>query len=95
MPTEKICPICGESFKVPFQRPNQKYCSRDCAVIGRHTTKEQDAQKRVDLFIDRLPDIPILDVLEGRLESSSTNNRMTVTGARMWEGKKFIIIVTE
>ena len=92
---EKICPTCGKSFPVPIKRPNQKYCSRDCSVIGRRTTKEDDAQKRVDLFIDRLPDISILDVLEGRLESSSTNNRMTVTGARMWEGKKFIVIVTE
>jgi len=95
MSTKKTCPICGESFTVPLKRPNQIYCSRDCAVIGRHTTKEDDAQKRVDIFIERLPDIPILDVLEGRLESSSTNNRMTVTGARMWEGKKFIVVVTE
>jgi len=92
--TEKICPICGESFTVPPTRPNQKYCSRDCSVIGRKTTKEEAAQKRVDIFIESLADLPILDVLEGKL-GSGTDNRMTVTGARMWEEEKFIVLVVK
>ena len=94
MPDEKTCPVCGELFKVPTTRPKQKYCSGPCSVIGRRKTKEEAAQKRVNSFIENLPDLSIYDALEGKLELS-TNNRMTVAGARMWEGKKFIVLVTD
>jgi len=92
MSEEKICPVCGESFKVPTTRPKQIYCSRDCAVIGRRLTKEDTASKRVDTFIDTIPDIQIHDVLEGRLKM---DHRMTVPGAGMWKDKKFIVLVVD
>lgn len=94
MQKETICPVCGKQFNIPQTRPNQKYCSRDCSVIGRRSTKEDAAKKRIDSFIESLPDLHILDVLDGKLELS-TNNRMTVTGARMWEGKRFLVLVVD
>lgn len=94
MSKEATCPICGTLFQIPPTRPNQKYCSRDCSVIGRKSTKEEAGKKRVDLFIESLPDLQILDVLEGKL-GSGTDNRMTVTGARTWEGKKFLVLVVD
>lgn len=93
--TEKTCPVCGKSFPLPPTRKKQIYCSRDCSVIGRKTTKESSALKRVESFIERLPEITIVDVLDGRL-GSGTDNRMVVTGARMWEdGSKFIVLVVK
>ncbi len=88
----KMCPICNKLFDVPNTRPNQIYCSRDCAVIGRRLTKEDTASKRVDSFIDTIPDIQIHDVLEGRLKM---DHRMTVPGAGMWKDKRFIVLVVD
>ncbi len=97
MQEEKICPVCGESFKVPPTRPKQKYCSMPCSVIGRRTTKEETAKQRVDEFIDSLLDIKIVDVLEGRFDPGNTDNRIYVNakGASTWPGKKFIVLVIE
>ena len=94
MTKEIICPVCGDTFQVPPTHPNQKYCSRACSVIGRRSTKEEAAQKRVNSFIESLPDLPIIDVLEGKL-GSGTENRMIVSGARTWEGHKFIVLVVD
>ena len=95
MPEEKTCPICGETFTSP--RKNQIYCSPDCSVIGRKLSKEDAGKKRVDKFIDRLLDMEILDVLEGRLEQNTTNNRMHVKGARTWDSgeTEYIVIVVK
>jgi len=94
MKKEKTCPVCEKTFIVPPTQPKKKYCGRECSVIGRRTTKEEAGKKRVDAFIESLPDIDILDVLNGRLEVG-TNNRMTVTGARMWEEEtpEYIVLV--
>lgn len=94
MSKETICPICGNSFIIPPTRPNQKYCCRECSVIGRRSTKEEAALKRVNSFIESLPDLPIHDVLEGKL-GSGTENRMIVPGARTWEGHKFVVLVVD
>ena len=94
MPEDKTCPVCGETFTPPPTRPKQIYCGRPCSVIGRTSTKEEAAKKRVDKFIDDLLNVQILDALEGKLEVG-TNNRMTVTGARAWENEKFIVLVVK
>lgn len=73
MENERICPICNKSFKIPTTRKNQIYCSRDCSVIGRRSTKEETAKERVNDFIESLPDMPILDVLEGRFNPGTTD----------------------
>lgn len=90
--TEKQCPVCNKQFTIPPTRPKQKYCSQECSVLGRRTTKEDQAKKRVDLFIETLPDLPILDVLEGKI-GSGTDNKMIVKGARTWDTEKFIVLV--
>ena len=89
---QKTCPVCNKPFDVPITRPKQIYCSRDCAVMGRRLTKEDTASKRVDTFIDTIPDIQIHDVLEGRLKM---DHRMTVPGAGMWKDKRFIVLVVD
>ena len=94
MSKETTCPICNKLFTIPPTRPKQKYCSRECSVIGRRTSKEDQARNRVETFIETLPDLPILNVLEGKI-GSGTDNRMTVTGARMWDTERFIVLVVK
>jgi len=96
MTNEKTCPVCGVSFQIPPTQPNKKYCSRDCSVIGRRTTQEENATKRVDSFIESLPDLHIVDALDGRL-GAGTDNRMTVKGVRTWEDgeNQYIVLVVK
>jgi hypothetical protein len=35
MQIEKVCQICGKTFKVPHWRENAKYCSRECSDKSR------------------------------------------------------------
>lgn len=91
MTEEKLCPICGTSFPQIPTRPNQKYCSKECAYEGILRDKEEAARQRVNGFIDTLVDLDIKDVLEGRL-GAGTDNRMTVKGARHWQGCRFIVL---
>jgi ribosomal protein L37AE/L43A len=97
MEEKRLCPICGEEFDIPKTRKNQMCCSRECGYEWRKHTKDLEAAKRVLEFeySMRLANLTIHDVLEGRLKAGSTNNVMTVTGARAWEGKKFIVLVVE
>jgi len=90
--TEKPCPVCGGSFQIPSTQPHKKYCCRGCSVIGRRSTKEEAGHKRVDEFIESLPDLCIKDVLNGRL-GAGTDNRMTVKGVRTWEDGEYEYIV--
>ena len=92
MKKEKTCPVCGKIFPIPPTQPKKKYCSRECSVIGRRTTKEEAGKKRVEAFIDSLPDLPICDALTGRL-GAGTDNRMIVKGVRTWEDGEFEYIV--
>ena len=93
--TEKICPTCGNPFTVPPTRPGQKYCSAPCSVQGRQADKDEAAKARVDKALNELLSLDVLDALNGRLEAGSTNNRMTVKGARTWEDKRFIVLVVD
>lgn len=97
MEEKRTCPICGEEFNIPKTRKNQICCSRECGYEWRKHNKDLDAAKRVLEFeySMRLANIQILDVLEGKLVTGSTNNQMTVTGARAWNGKKFIVLVVD
>ena len=94
MSNEKICPICGKHFQLPPTRPNQIYCSRDCAVIGRKIQKEKPRDTRVNDFIEKLPDLQIVDVLEGKLTHGTTDNRIFITAkeARSLEGCTFYVV---
>ena len=96
MTETSICPICGTSFPTPppsrgYKDKNQIYCSKECAYEGILRDKEEAASRRVSGFIDSLVDLDIKDVLEGRL-GAGTDNRMTVKGARHWQGCKFVVL---
>jgi hypothetical protein len=98
MPEDKICPVCRVSFTLPPTRQKQKYCSRECSVIGRKTTNEETAKERVNDFIESLPDIQIYDVLEGDIRlKTNTDNYLNAKGVRAWNDgkKKFKVIVYE
>jgi len=92
MKKEKTCPVCEKTFQIPPTQPNKKYCCRECSVLGRRTTKEEAGRKRVESFIENLPDLSICDVLPGRL-GVGTDNRMTVKGVRTWEDGEFEYVV--
>ena len=92
MKKEKTCPVCEKTFTIPPTQPKKKYCSRECSVLGRRATKEEAGRKRVESFIENLPDLSICDVLTGRL-GAATDNRMTVKGVRTWEDGEFEYIV--
>lgn len=94
MSKEKICPVCGESFQLPPTRQNQNYCSRECAVAGRRLNKDNLRSERIDAFIEKLPDIQIVDVLEGKLTHGTTDNRIFITAkeARSLEGCTFYVV---
>jgi len=91
MKKEKTCPVCGKIFPIPPTQPKKKYCCRACSVLG-STTKEEAGRKRVEAFIEGLPDLSICDALTGRL-GAGTDNRMTVKGVRTWEDGEFEYIV--
>jgi len=94
MSEEKICPICGESFKVPTTRPKQIYCSIECSALGRILKKEDNRDTRVNNFIEKLPNLEIVDVLQGKLTHGTTDNRVFVTAkeARSLEGCTFYVV---
>jgi len=96
MTKQNTCPVCNTLFTVPPTRPNQKYCSIPCSVLGRKLIKEDSAADRVDVFIERLPDMKIYDVLDGKLRSeSATDNYINAKGVRSWQGKKFLVLVVD
>jgi len=90
---EKTCPVCGESFTLPPTRKNQIYCSRNCAVVSRQITKEDNASHRIDAFIESLPDLNIIDVVEGKVYPGNTNNQVIAKGVGAWPEKRFKVII--
>lgn len=94
----RICPTCGESFKVPRTRPTQQYCCMSCSVEGRQAAKLNQSGQRVEEFINSLENLEILDALEGHFtRKNTTDNNITAKGARTHNrpGVKFIVLAVE
>gem|GEM_PF-4787515 len=66
-------------------------------MIGRRMTKEESADKRVNDFIESLPDLPIVDALEGKFNPGGSTNTVYINakGVLAYPEKRYIVLVLE